>query len=123
MNVSMTFTPDPTTAVVSAAGYDWVAPFKVTLTETGGLGGAASNINVLVYEADGEVAGPEATDTDTVLELPAGTRLPANGTLEITFNTHYTLANGEKPAFVDVFVYLVDDDGFNAQVGNRLTVQ
>ena len=122
MSVSMTLTPDPVTSVVSAAGYEWVAPYQITLEESGGLGGTITNINVYTYENDEGVQGPEAADSDTLLEIP-NTYLAANGTLEMTFNTHYTLANGQKAAFVDVFVYFIDDDGFNAQVGKRLTVQ
>ena len=119
----MTFTPSPANAVGSdVTGFDFVAPFQVTLRETGGLGGTLQRINVLVYESVGGEPGDDATASNTVLEYPS-TRLNAGGTLETTFNTYYSLPDGEKAAVIDVFFYLTDDEGFSGQVGGRLVVQ
>jgi hypothetical protein len=123
MNVGMTFTPNPTTAVVSdLGGYDFIAPFQVTLRETGGLGGTLQRINVIVYASAGGEPGDDATASNSVLEYPSN-RLNAGGTLDATFNTYYSLPDGEKPAVIDVFFYLTDDEGFSGQVGGRLIVQ
>jgi hypothetical protein len=102
--------------------YTWVAPFQVTLRETGGLGGAIRNIQVNVYESlDGE-PGNEGDPERTVLEYPA-LRLDAGGTFEMTVNTYYSLPNEGKAALIDVFVYVTDDAGFSGQVGGRLVVR
>ena len=123
MDIEMTFTPSPATAVASEQeGFTWVAPFQVTLRETGGLGGAIRNIQVNIYESLNGEPGDEADPERSVLEYPA-LRLDAGGTFEMTVNSYYSLPNEGKVALIDVFVYVTDDAGFNGQVGGRLVVQ
>lgn len=124
MVLAMSFTPNPTTALPSETeAHDFVAPYQVTLTETGGLGGALSDFNIVVYESvDGE-QGPLAVSSDNLLLDFESARIEPRGTLDLQLNTLYSLASGEKAAFIDVFISVVDDDGFPTQVGDRLTVQ
>jgi hypothetical protein len=122
MGLEWTFTPAPATAEVSGeAGYDWVAPYRVTLQETGGQGGTVTDVTVNVYEnGDGEV-GAEATAAKTDLEFDT-TRIEPRGTTELDFSTHYTFASESRAAIIDIFIFLVDDEGRQAQVGSRLVV-
>lgn len=123
MVLSMSFTPNPTTGVASELeGFDFVAPYQVSLRETGGLGGAISDVNINVYQVvDGE-PGDLAESTRSLLEYET-TRLEAGGTLDLQFNTHYALLNEGSAAFIDVFIFFTDDNFFTQQVGGRLTVQ
>ena len=123
MALDWVFTPEPATAVASAEdGFDWTVPYRVTLTETGGQGGSITDVTVNVYEAvDGE-PGAEATSAESSLEYQSN-RIDARATVALDFDTNYTLPNGGTAAIVDVFLFLVDDDGRNAQIGKRLLVQ
>ena len=118
------FTPSPATATASSdEAYDWVVPYRVTLTETGGDQGARiGNVVINVYENVGGEAGAEATTGNTTL-TDLNNRIEPRGELALDFTTSYTLPNGEKAAIIDVFVFLLDDEGFQAQIGRRLEVQ
>jgi hypothetical protein len=118
------FTPSPATAVASSeAGFDWAVPYRVTLTETGGDQGARiGNVLINVYENVGGEAGDEATASNTTL-TDLNNRIDPRGELALDFTTRYTLASGDKAAIIDVFVFLLDDEGFEAQIGRRLEVQ
>jgi hypothetical protein len=120
-NLSWTFTPSPTTAVPSEEDFDWAAPYRVTLTETGGEGGQITNVIVNVYENVNGSPGAQAA-ASTELELPTA-RIEARSTMELDFLTHYTLASGERAALIDVFISVVDDRSYTGQVGRRLEVQ
>lgn len=122
MGLEWTFTPSPATAEVSGEeGYDWAAPYRVTLQETGGQGGTITDVTVNVYEnGDGEVgAGATAANTDLAYD---STRIEPRGTTELDFTTHYTFASEGRAAIIDIFIFLVDDEGRQAQVGSRLVV-
>ena len=123
IGLEWTFTPATATAEPSEEeGYEWAAPYRVTLTETGGQGGNISNVTVNVYEnVDGE-AGAEAAAGNTFL-IYESTRIEPRGTTELDFTTHYALASEGRAAIIDVFIFLVDDEGFQAQIGRRLGVE
>ena len=122
MGLEWTFTPATVTAEASGEeGYEWAAPFRVTLQETGGQGGNITDVSVTVYEnGDGEV-GAEAAASDTFL-IYDSTRIEPRGTTELDFTSHYTLASEGRAAIVDIFIFLVDDEGRQAQIGKRLAV-
>jgi len=118
------FTPSPATAVASTEeGYDWMVPYRVTLTETGGAQGATiTSVIVNVYENVGGEAGDEATAGNTTL-TDLNNRIDPRGELALDFTTRYTLASGGRAALIDVFIFVLDDEGFEAQIGRRLEVQ
>jgi hypothetical protein len=124
LDVEMSFVPAQAMAVASDEdGFEWRAPYQVTLREANGdIGGTVTGFNVTVYEAAGGQAGAEAAAADSRVQLP-GNRIGAGGSLDATFETYYTLANGQKAAFVDVVAFIVDDAGLGGQVTKRLTVQ
>ncbi len=112
------FTPATVTAVASTEDFDWLAEFRVTLTETNGQGGTITNVIVNVYENVDGVVGAEA-EANTSLSIPSA-RIEPRGTTALDFDTHYTLANEGRAALIDVFVFLTDDVGFTTQIGRRL---
>jgi len=124
LDLQWVFTPSPATAVASSdAAYDWMVPYRVTLTETGGDQGATiSSVVINIYENVGGEPGAEATAGNTTL-TNLNNRIDSRGELALDFTTRYTLASGGQAALVDVFIFLVDDEGRQAQIGRRLEVQ
>lgn len=122
--VEWTFTPSTTTAATSdREEFEWMAPYRVTLRETSGnQGGTVTNVNVSIYERVGEEVGAQTDQADTVLTFETA-RLEPRGTLNLDFNSYYTLANEGRTAAIDVFVFIRDDEGFDLQVGRRLAVE
>jgi hypothetical protein len=124
VQVDWVFTPSPATAMASdREGFEWMAPYRVNLTETSGNQGATvTSINVNIYELVNGELGAQATEGNTTLTFETE-RLDPRGSLALDFTSYYTLPNGERATAIDVFIFMRDDEGFDLQIGRRLAVQ
>ncbi|MCG6926359.1 MAG: hypothetical protein LJF30_13745 [Acidobacteria bacterium] len=124
LGVAMTFDPAEATATASEVeGSQWSVAYQVTLQETRGeIGGVVTRFNVIVYEASGGAPGVEAESAQSAVNIPS-TRLDPGGRVQAVLETHYSLVNGGRAAFIDVTAFIDDDAGLTGDVTSRLTVR
>jgi len=99
----VTGTQDPLTLSVSAA-------FKITITETNGLGGEVQFVSASVFEpATGRQVALSYYDSTDLVVYQGSKRIEPLGQIVLQQSTSYTLSDFSKPAELVVTVQLKDD--------------
>jgi hypothetical protein len=96
-------TQDEITLAVSAA-------YKVTITETAGLGGEVMFVSAAAYEpSTGRQVALNYYDSADLLVYQGSKRIEPLGQIELSQTTSYTLSDYSKPADLVVTVQVKDD--------------
>ena len=115
---------DPVVALPSPnADYQWLAPFTVALSESGGVAATIQAVQATLSEASGGIIVIGAEDEEVQVSFTSSTNsLPANGAVTLTFNIYYTLPGGGREAVIDLVVQVLDDNGYTVQDTLRVNV-
>jgi hypothetical protein len=129
LEVTLTASPDPTTAqpssgvtyqvtnpdsTISTYEYAWKGSFTVSMQETGGTAVNITAVDLKVQQASGGIViTPSGGDKEYYRfnSSASGNRLAANGTASIGFDVWYSLPSKGKEALITVGLTFQDDDG------------
>lgn len=101
--------PNPVTATQSSIG-SVSASYKITITETNGLGGEFVFVNGSVYDPEtGKLVATNYYDRDDMTVYVGSKRIEALGSVTLTQSASYQLASLGKAATLVVSVQLKDD--------------
>jgi hypothetical protein len=108
--IAITVDPNPVVGTQDATTLVVSAPYKVTLTETNGLGGEVVFISSSVYEpSTGKQVALNYYDSNDLVVYQGAKRIEANGQLVLPQSVTYTLSDYSKPADLAVTVQFKDD--------------
>jgi hypothetical protein len=108
--LTLTVDPNPVVATLNTLTGAVSAPYKITITETGGLGGELVFVTSSVYDpATGKQVGLTYYDSADLVVYVGSKRVEPNGTLVVPQAASYTLPNLSKAANLTVSVQLKDD--------------
>ncbi len=129
--ITITVDPDPVVATQNPVTLADTATYKITLTETAGLGGQVQFINGSVYgPVTGKLVAINYYDSKDLVAFVGKDRVEPKGTLSINQTATYTLdENGDgvldtaKAAVLTVSVQLKDDRGNLINVSKLFKIQ
>jgi hypothetical protein len=115
---TVTETPNPIIATGGTQGFQFTAAFTLTVTESAGLGGNVSFVNVTLRNATtGVEVGTIQFNPVDIAARAGSSHIAARGTLSIPLSVVYTLALGGRQATTTIAVQIGDDAG---HVSNQL---
>jgi len=108
--LDVTVDPNPIPGTQNELTFAVSATYKVTITETNGLGGEVVFVSAAVYEpSTGRQVALSYYDGADLVVYQGGKRIEPLGQLVIPQNTSYTLSDYTKPANLVVSVQFKDD--------------
>lgn len=110
--IQITIDPNPVLATQNSLTLAASANYKITLTETNGLGGQIVFVNGSVYDpATGGLVAINYYDSTDMVVFVGKSRIEAMETLSFTQSANYTLSGGAKAATLTITVQVKDDRG------------
>ncbi len=110
--IQITVDPNPIVATQNTLTLSSSASYKVTLTETNGLGGSIVFVNGSVYDpSTGALVAINYYDDKDMLVYVGKTRIEAMQSVSFPQSASYTLPNGSKVATLTLSVQVKDDNG------------
>lgn len=113
--LALSAAPDPVSARASSRvdadgePYDWLASFRVTVTELEGVAGTIIATSAVVQEASGGIVVGSQGDSVSSVDA-AGNRLEGFGSTVIDFDIDYRFPSDRREALIDVTVTVEGDD-------------
>lgn len=100
------------------------ASYKLTITETNGLGGEFVFVTGSVYDpASGNLVALNYYDSSDMLVYVGSRRIEANGTVSMTQTVTYTLPNLTKAAPLTINVQIKDDKGSTVNASKLVNIE
>ncbi len=110
--IQITVDPNPIVATQNTLTLSASVSYKVTLTETNGLGGTIVFVNGSVFDpSTGTLVAVNYYDDKDMLVYVGTTRIEAMKSISFPQSASYTLPNGSKVATLTVSVQVKDDNG------------
>jgi hypothetical protein len=108
--IDISVSPNPAVGTQNALTGSVSAPYKITITETNGLGGDVSFVSAAVYDpVSGKQVALNYYDGSDLVVYVGSKHIDPLGTLVVPQTASYTLADLSKAANLSVSVQLVDD--------------
>jgi hypothetical protein len=110
--LQITVDPNPVVATQSTLTGAVSASYKITLTETNGLGGEIVFVNGSVYDpTTGALVAINYYDSKDMVVFVGKSRIEALETVTLTQSANYTLSDLSRAAKLTISVQLKDDRG------------
>jgi hypothetical protein len=122
----VTVVPDPIVATntLNPAVFDYDISWKVTITDTGGVGGSLNFVTGHLYDPlTGQPANSTILDKNDLLVLFGQDHIPPNGTITVQQQLSYRLAERGRQAILSVEVQMLDDNSNVINQGGLVQVQ
>jgi hypothetical protein len=108
--IAITVDPNPIPGTQDEITLGVSAAYKVTITETAGLGGEVMFVSAAAYEpSTGRQVALNYYDSADLLVYQGSKRIEPLGQIELSQTTSYTLSDYSKPADLVVTVQVKDD--------------
>jgi hypothetical protein len=121
--LTVTVDPNPVVATQNTIGSS-SASYKITITETNGLGGEFVFVNGSIYDPKtGALVSLNYYDTADMQVFVGNKRIEAGGSLSFTQTASYTLADLSKAATLIVSVQVKDDKTNLVQASTLVPIQ
>jgi hypothetical protein len=100
------------------------ASYKLTITETNGLGGEFAFVSGSVYDpASGNLVALNYYDSADMLVYVGTRRIEANGSVNLTQTVSYTLPTLTKAATLTINVQIKDDKGSTVNASKLVNIE
>jgi hypothetical protein len=116
---AMAASPNPIVASPDPFGFQYMATFTATVTETAGVSGNIDTLIVTLHESQTNLDRFTIGFNPSDIQNRAGTNhIGAKGTLDVPISLHYNLTGSGRQATLIVGIILVDDFGHRINLPN-----
>ncbi|HVO11106.1 MAG TPA: hypothetical protein VMX54_10245 [Vicinamibacteria bacterium] len=122
--LAITVDPTPVVATLNPVTLVATATYKITVTETNGLGGQFNFINGSVFDPiTGQLVALNYFDSSDLIVFVGKDRIEPMGTLTVTQTANYKLSNSGKAAPLTVSAQLKDDHSNLVNAAIQVAIQ